>query len=176
MAKQRKSYARKEYDLEKGTLTFSFSDKSKQVINLNDMPDGMKKQAMFHGFSQKIGDTAASVTNLVDYKAAISDEVTKLMTGDWKSPSKGVGGLLGQAVINVHTAAEKPYDVAKIKAAVSTADGRKAIKANPVYLAEFQRLDAEAKLKKAKQAELQLKDAMEKAAENGGEVSVFDFV
>ena len=175
MAKQRKSYARKEYDLEKGTLTFSFSDKTSQVIDLNKMPDGMKKQAQFHGFSQKIGDTAASVDNLAEYKEAITEEVTKLMAGLWKSPSKGVGGLLGQAIINVHEKAEKPYDIAKIKAAVSTAEGRKAIKANPVYLAEFQRLDAEAKIRKAKIAEQQLKAAMTEAKENNEQVSIIDF-
>ena len=170
MAKKRKSYARKEYDLEKGTLTFSFSDKSKRVIDLNSMPDAMKLQAQFHGFSQKIGDTAASVNNLDEYKSAIADEVAKLMTGDWKSPSKGVGGLLGQAVINVLTREKKEFDTAKIKKVCETPEGRKGIKANPVFLAEFQKLDAEQKAKKAAAAKAALKLAQKSA--DGEELSL----
>lgn len=77
-------------------IRFTFDDHtedkpSQQVFEIAKANDETKLRALFHGFSQKIGDSYASASGSNDplafAKAAVKDTIEQLYAGDWRATS-----------------------------------------------------------------------------------------
>ena len=86
---------KKAIDTAAGTLTFTFDDGEAIVFSVSDVSDKIRNYAMFHGFSQKLGDSYASASKaenpLAWAKQTLRDTIAQLREGDWRAPA-GEGG------------------------------------------------------------------------------------
>ncbi len=75
-------------------LKFVFEDESEISVDFDKISQDIKRRAMFHGFSQKIGDSYAGAAKaeggaLAFSKKQVADTIAQLYAGDWRAPSEG---------------------------------------------------------------------------------------
>lgn len=99
-------FAAKEYDLDTGEYVITFGDGTVLMQNVDQLPDEMKRNLMFHGYGQKVGDSYAGAKG--DYskaKQAANDVIEQLKNGDWRAGRDGEGrprlGELADAIARV---------------------------------------------------------------------------
>jgi hypothetical protein len=89
----KKAIALDEQGTPTGTITFAFEDNTSQVFDISKVKDAVKLRAMFHGFSQKIGDSYAGAgkdANPLKFaKEAVKETIAQLYAGDWRATSEG---------------------------------------------------------------------------------------
>lgn len=110
------------------TLTFVLGDGQQLVIDCEmDFGESIRKQAMIHGFNQKIRDAAAGFSKTNDYEGAfeaMAAVIEALKDGEWK---RGGGAGAGQVMRDLAAAIAEvrnvPYE--KCFAAVSAAEEAK---------------------------------------------------
>lgn len=122
---------------QKGTkLTVTYSDGKKDELDTAKLSQDIRDQGMYHGFKQKLADSAASAKGDLNYaKAAIGGVIEALAQNEWNRRGGGAfgGNLLAEAVARV-----KGYSVeeAREKLAALTDDERDALKkAKPIVAA-----------------------------------------
>lgn len=114
-------FASKEYDLDTGMFEITFGDGTVISQNVDELPDEMKRNLMFHGFGQKVGDSYAGAKgDFSKAKSAASDVIEQLKNGDWRAGRDGEAkprlGELADAIARV-----KGIEVAEARAAVDAA-------------------------------------------------------
>ena len=75
-------------------LKFVFEDGTETVVDFDKIPQEIKVRAMFHGFSQKIGDSYAGAAKaeggaLAFSKKAVNETLAQLYAGDWRATAEG---------------------------------------------------------------------------------------
>lgn len=75
-------------------LKFEFEDKTEMSVDFSKLSQDIKIRAMFHGISQKVGDSYAGAAKaeegaLAYAKRAVSETLAQLYAGDWRSASEG---------------------------------------------------------------------------------------
>lgn len=77
-----------------GVLTFKFGNGSKVTFDPAKVSDEIRRQAMLHGFNQKIRDAAAGYSKELDYFGA-QEEMLKVVealeSGQWNRQGGGAG-------------------------------------------------------------------------------------
>lgn len=87
--------AKKSVDLESGTVTFAFNtseDTEPLVVNIAELPDEIKKQALLHGISQKVGDSYAGADDAEEARETAEGVIAQIMAGTWRAAGGGGGG------------------------------------------------------------------------------------
>ena len=79
------------------TVTFTFDNEEEVVVGMDKMFD-VKANAMMHGLSQKIGDSAASFKTDAERRGAVLDMIEQLEGGTWNKKSGGGVSLLLEAL------------------------------------------------------------------------------
>ena len=153
----------KTVDLDAKSVTFAFSNGNSFTRFLTPYEDdlGMITRLTLHGLSCKIGDAAAPKKDVDDAEEACYAVAERLDRGEWYKMRKGVE-LPPSAVIAACWAAleAEGHEVTeKVEAAIreqtSTAEGRKAVLANPMIAAEYQRIRASRAALKAAEAKVE---------------------
>jgi hypothetical protein len=136
-----------------GELVFTFSDGT--VLNFDpnapNISDEIRKQAMYHGFSQKIGDSYAGAKSVEDAIAAASATINQLPEGWNARREAGEGpdtGLLLEAIMRVNNvpAERKPEMAEKLKAL--PAEGKAKLRQEPPIVAMIGQIKTERAEKK----------------------------
>lgn len=75
-------------------LKFLFEDNSETAVDFEKIPDDIKLRAMFHGFSQKIGDSYAGAAKaeegaLAFSKKSVAETLAQLYAGEWRATAEG---------------------------------------------------------------------------------------
>jgi hypothetical protein len=86
---------KKAYDVAAGVLTFTAADGSVQTLEVSKLSEEIRLQAMFHGLSQKIGDSYAGAGSESDpesfAKECVRDTIEQLYNGAWRAAGGGGG-------------------------------------------------------------------------------------
>ena len=153
------------------TLTFGEGDDApKIVVDASKFSDEVRHCATYHGLSQKIGDSYASLKDDDSRYEAASAMVEHLMTGVWVAEGEGAGPritLLVEAIMRAAKVAGKKADEAAIAAKCSDKETGKAYREgalkNAQVAAQYEQIKAErAAERAAKKAE-----AAKQAADKG---------
>lgn len=160
-ADEKKRFCKKEWDSDTGVVTFDFADGKTLSFDTNKLSQEMKNELMFHGASQKIGDSYAGKTKANDFagaQAAAQQVIDDLYAGNWKSSGDGEGrprlAELAEAIARLKNA---PIEKAMAAVEAATDEMRKAWRSNAEVKAAIQsiRLEkAQAALKDAPKQEL----------------------
>lgn len=141
-------------------VKFNFADGGEPVvISPNDLPRNIQVCAMFHGISQKLGDSYAGSD---DPRESFDAMLERLKAGEWVTTAKAEGprvSLLVEAISNALRKAGKPVDEARIRERVKDKTGRDRALANPVIAAEYEAIRAARAQEKAAKAAAAAKGA-----------------
>jgi hypothetical protein len=99
--------AKKVVNTAEGTIQFDFANGETRVIKPADLSQDIQNQALFHGVSQKLGDSYASAEDVEEAVAAFDTVYKGLTEGKWTTRVAGEGG--GGVTMLV----EALYDVTK---------------------------------------------------------------
>lgn len=72
-------------DLTAGTLTWTFANGKERVLNVDALPDNMKRRGMFHGFTQKGSDCYAGVETVDGAYEECDDTLSHIEAGEWSA-------------------------------------------------------------------------------------------
>lgn len=143
-------FCSKEYDVETGEFSFTFSDGSITSGNIADFPADTQKQLTLHGVSQKGGDSYAGAKgNVAEAKASLEDVLNQLKAGVWRA-GRGEGesrprlGELSEAISRIKGCALEAATAAVEKA---TDEQRKTWRANAKVKSVIATIRAEAAAK-----------------------------
>lgn len=79
-----KRFASKDYDLDTGEFEIEWKDGTSTKFNVDELPDEMKRKLMFHGFSQKVGDSYASAKgDIAKARTSAEETIAQLQKGEW---------------------------------------------------------------------------------------------
>lgn len=159
----------KDYDLDTGELTFEFGNGTTLKMNVSEVNEEMRTRAMFHGFSQKIGDSYASAKG--DFGKGIESAqgvIDGLKSGDWNQGRDSEGrpriAELAAALARAKGVPEEDALAAVTKAAAldgtdeekkAGAEKLKAWRSHPMVKAALLAIAAEKAANAASQAEEQ---------------------
>lgn len=136
----------KEYDLDNGVAEFKFGDGRLLSFNVDGLSDDIKRELLFHGVMQKVGDAAAGVKGNYDEGVANCGRVIEqLQAGQWTA-TRG-GGEAKPRVTDLANAIArlKGIEVETALSAVEAAtdEQRKAWRALPAVKLEMARIREE---------------------------------
>ena len=120
-------------------------------IVLANFPQAVRDRAALHGFAKAATASTAAASTESDRIDMIEARIENWARGVWGvEGSETRPGRLLEAVCNVMEKHDKTYDRAAIDAMLRTADGKKAVQANKIVMAEYQRLTVLAAQERAK--------------------------
>lgn len=150
-------------------LVFKFTDGTERKVSLNSIGEKCKGAALWHGLSQKLGDSYAGAKGEVQTAIENFDTVLeRLGNDDWVQQGEGPGTRPSMVADAIKAALEKGGQevteerYAKIRETIKDKDNRKAALAIPEVAVEYERLKVEA-------AQERLAAKQKAAAESGGE-------
>lgn len=151
-------------------LAFIFGDGGRVEFYPGQCSDEIRQQAMWHGFNQKIRDSAAGFSKEKDYAGAREEMqavIDALYHGAWKRQGGGAGAGVVMADLATAIAQMKGVDFERAMAAVEKANDeqRKGWMKN----AKVQQLMAEAKAKRLAAATTDADDNLDIDLEGDGE-------
>lgn len=162
-------FCAKDYDLDTGEFTFEFGNGKTVSCKIEDFNEEIRTRAMYHGFSQKIGDSYASAKG--DYSKGIDaaqSVIDALKDGDWNQGRETEGkpriAELSAALARVKGIPEEEALAAVTKAAALDGDEEakkagqeklKAWRAHPKVKAAILQIAAEKAAAKAAESEQQ---------------------
>lgn len=83
-------------------VSINFTHGEKVLVELDKLPEGMQRELMAHGLSQKLGDSYSSAKGDLNFAYAECSAVAEsLLDGQWKRKGGGDGGDLAQALANL---------------------------------------------------------------------------
>jgi len=139
------------------SVGFKFANDVVLSVSLDELPDNVKRAAMAHGISQKVGDAYAGSAKAEGDPIAWAVEqastvIDNMLSGVWISVREGTGAprvsMLLVAMQTVAEAAGIAFDRDKMQSKLTAEDGgadfRKAAMANAKVKAVFENLKAEA--------------------------------
>ncbi len=79
----------------KDQLVVTYADGVKDTLDVKALDDKIKELGMYHGFKQKLGDSAANAKGDLNYaKASIGGVIEALTQKEWNRRGGGTGGTL----------------------------------------------------------------------------------
>lgn len=140
-------------------LEFRFANGETLVVNPNDIGANCRTAALFHGLSQKIGDSYAGAKGDADtaYESA-QTILERLINDDWVRQGEGVGArpsLVSEAVIAALEENGETVDDERKKGIVEKLKGKEArdrALANAVINSHYERIKAERAAERAAKA------------------------
>lgn len=143
-------------DGEAGKVRFVLGNGQAVVIDVAQVPENIRERAMFHGFSQKIGDSVSGMAKdrkFGDAFAALQDNVAMLVNGQWNAGREGGSSDLVEALAKL-----KGLDLEDVRVAVKRMDEEtlKRTLSHPAVKAEIARMRAERAKVAAKAAKASL--------------------
>ena len=136
-----------------GELSFKLGNGLTVEITPSECSDEIREAAMFHGFNQKIRDSAAGFSKTSDFSGAFSamqSVVDNLLGGLWNAKGgNGIGDLV-QAIANL-----KRIDLDEAQGLVEELDDEqyKVVMGKPAVKADIARIKAERAAKVAEAAD-----------------------
>lgn len=106
------------------TLIFEFGDKGRLTLDVTRCSDDIRTRAMFHGFNQKVRDSAAGYSKELDYAGAreeMSAVIEALYGNEWNRKGGGAGAGVNMEDLAKAIAEMKNATVEKAMAAVTKA-------------------------------------------------------
>lgn len=150
---------KKAYDVGTGVLTFTAADGSVQTLEVSKLSEEIRLQAMFHGLSQKIGDSyagAGSEPNPEEYaKACVKETIEQLYAGAWRAAGGGGGSRASILVLAFAAVSGQSVEEAAAFIESLSDDDKKALQAKPkikVAIAKIKLERQQAALEKAEKA------------------------
>lgn len=123
------------------SITFFFDEDFQLVCNVDDLPEDIKKQLLLRGIADKVGDSFAKNTGVIDAYDKAKALWECLMSGQYNQKRGVTGGRIIAAICNV-TGKEPGEVMAKWE---KMDDKAKALLRNdPKVKAELARLELEA--------------------------------
>ena len=119
---------KKSYDMQQGKIIFILPDGKKMEWEVDELPNHIKEQAMYHGLVQKLGDKVAGVSSVAEMEGTFRALWNQLKDGTWNA-GRGAGiGILAKALAKV-----KDVDIAEAVAAIEklTEEEKRQLKKHP---------------------------------------------
>lgn len=137
----RNQVAKKEVNVEAGTVTFKFSDGKELPISLDNIPAEMIRRLALHGIGQKVGDAYAG-SDVGDAHADASEVADMLQRGVWTERTAGEPrtSVLAEALARV---AGQTVEAALEVIKGLDDDQRKALRSHPQIKAAMSAIKAE---------------------------------
>lgn len=171
MATEKKRVLSKDYSDDFSSITIKLLEYGDEAVSINvaDLSDAIKAQAICHGLLQKIGDTAAGKSGDEAYEA-IHSMIERIKAGEWNKG--GDAGprptLVAEAVMRVASQGGTTFDREAVIAKYTGKDGeaaRKKALANPAVRAAYEALRAEAAAARAAKMAEKAKETPASAAD-----------
>lgn len=148
---------KKAYDVAAGTLTFTAADGTVQTLTVADLPESIRLQAMFHGLSQKIGDSYAGAASEADPEAyakqCVREQIEQLLTGAWRASGGGGGPKHSHLVLAfAQVAGTTPDEAAEYIGKLDEKE-QKELRKQPKIKVAIERLKIEAATRRLQAAE-----------------------
>ena len=145
--------AKKEIDLDAGTVTFEFADGQVLVCDVKELSKDMHKRALLHGLAQKVGDAYSGADSAAEALEAAGKAYTSIKEGNWNvGRAEGEGTpRIGQLVKALAKVAGKTEEEALAVVEAMEDEQKKQLRAHPqikVAMAELRAAEAKAKAKK----------------------------
>lgn len=156
-----------------GTITFTFSDDTKEVFEMSKVNETIRERLAFHGAGQKIGDSyagaAAADDPLAYAKESVKDTIAQLYAGTWRANAGGGGGprVNELAAAIARASGESIEDATEMVAAMSDEDKKVWRKKAKVALA-LAAIAAEKAMERVKKAQAAADEEDKKAAAEAG--------
>ena len=147
---------KKSYDMAEGKIVFILPNGEKMEWKVDELPDSIKEQAMYHGLVQKMGDKVAGVSSVAEMEGAFRALWNQLKEGTWNA-GRGAGiGILAKALARV-----KDVDIVEAVAAIEklSEEEKRQLKKHPAIkkaMLEIQMEELEGKGEGAEVPELPL--------------------
>ena len=143
-----------EVSTEGNVITWTFAEGAGELtLDLNDVPDGQKFNALLHGLRQKISDSYAGIPTPAEALERAKSVVEAILSDQWTTRTPGEGGTrVTQLAQALATVAGRSVEEASEVIAGLDAEGKKALQDNPqiaLELANIKRKAAEAAAAKA---------------------------
>lgn len=123
-------------------LEFRFANGKTLVVDPEDFPGDVRAAAMWHGLSQKIGDSFAGADGDPDFAWSNAQAmVEQLNAGDWVTKREGTGGMLAKAIAEV--TGNDLAEVARMLQAKTDVE-KKELAKHPMVAPTIARMQAEA--------------------------------
>lgn len=131
-------FCSKEYDVDSGAAEFNFGNGTQLTINVDELSEDIKRELMFHGVMQKVGDSFAGAKG--DYALGVGwaqAVIDQLKAGQWTA-SRG-GGEAKPRVTELAAAIARikslPVEEVSAKILAATDEQRKTWRALPAVKA-----------------------------------------
>jgi hypothetical protein len=130
------------------TLIFEFGDKGRLTLDTDRCSEDMRTRAMFHGFNQKVRDSAAGYSKEQDFAGAreeMGEVIQSLYDNTWNRQGGGAGAGVNMEDLAKAIAEMKKTSETRAMAAVSkaTEEQRKAWSKNAQVAALIAKYKAE---------------------------------
>jgi len=131
----KKKFCDKDWDSETGVNYFNFGNGTTLEFDTKKLTVEMQRELMFHGASQKIGDSYAGRSKANDFAGAIGDAqgvIDQLYAGEWRgAPGEGEGrprlAELAEAIARLKNA---PVEKAMAAVEAASEEQRKSWRSN----------------------------------------------
>ncbi len=136
--------ATKRLDTDQGIVRFEFANGEVLEVNVAQLPESIRRQALLHGVSQKVGDAYAGAESAEEALEAARSVVERLMAGEWRTTRQGSGKprstMLAEALSRL-----TGRDVAECQERIAALDDAavKALRKHPQIQAELAKIRAE---------------------------------
>jgi hypothetical protein len=133
-------FCSKEYDFDSGVAEFNFGNGTTLTVNVDELSDDIKRELMFHGAMQKVGDSYAGAKGVfADGIQWAKDVIEQLKTGQWKASRGGGEAKPRTTELAAAIARIKGIDLAAVQEKVASAsdEQRKAWRALPQVKAQI---------------------------------------
>lgn len=116
-------------------IKFTFEDESTQTLTAENISDAMKLRAMWHGFSQKIGDSYAGAgkaeSPLAFAKDCVKETIAQIYAGEWRAASGEGGPRVTDLAVALARLTGKPQDATVAFVETLDDEQKKAYRAKP---------------------------------------------
>ena len=152
-------------------IRFDFEDKTSETFTLDDVSEAMRVRAMWHGFSQKIGDSYASAGKaenaLAFAKEAVRETIAQVKgeNASWRAAAGEGGPRVTDLAVAMARVSGKTIEEVVAYLENQTDEQKKVWKKKPKIALELAKIAAEKQAAKLRKLEEQAAKAEEKAGE-----------
>lgn len=147
----RNSKCKKGVSLEQGTITFTFTGMEPVVVSVDGLSADIRREAMFHGVSQKLGDSFAGAKTVAEAREAFDAVLESLQDGEWNRGREGSGTIFAEAISEL-TGRERAEVDALLKRLRDGSDEEKKVYRAAISEPNVQKRVAEIRLERAQKA------------------------
>ena len=85
-------------EIRDAVLVWNWADETSTIVEIDALGDNIQEQAMKHGLKQKLSDSYAGATTVMEAKQALESVLNALLSGTWNAGRSSSGGIWVEAI------------------------------------------------------------------------------